>query len=459
MLRGDVLIVEILFPGKTYLVGTKIQKQQDMYQPKLETLPLEELRRLQDSRLANTLRRMYDRVPFYRSTFDEQGIHPEDIKGVADLHKLPFTRKEDLRNNYPYGMFATPMSEIRRIHASSGTTGKPTVVGYTQNDLDIFDEVVARSLVCAGARPGMKLHNAYGYGLFTGGLGMHGGATRLGMAVIPVSGGMTDRQLTILQDFGPEVICCTPSYAQTLAEACSERGIDTNDLNVKYAILGAEPWTETIRHQVERGLNITATNIYGLSEIIGPGVSQEDFEEKGTGSYVWEDHFFPEVVDRDTGEPLPYGEEGVLVFTTITKEAFPLLRYWTNDICSISYDPNAKRTHIKMSAIKGRADDMLIIRGVNLFYTQVEEVIEQFDFLLPNYQLLVRRAGTLDEVTVRVEVTSGVNDEDQDLRDRLVQKIKNTIGISMQVVLEKFGSIPRSAGGKLGRVVDERDLN
>ncbi|PHN03239.1 phenylacetate--CoA ligase family protein [Flavilitoribacter nigricans] len=429
-----------------------------MYQPKIETFPLEELRRLQDNRLAATMHRMYEKIPFYRQLFESKGIHPNDIRGVADLHRLPFTRKTDLRDNYPFAMFAEPMSEVRRIHASSGTTGKPTVVGYTQNDLDIFDDVVARSLVCAGARPGMKLHNAYGYGLFTGGLGMHGGATKLGMAVIPVSGGMTDRQLTILQDFGPEVICCTPSYAQTLAEECAQRGIDPKALAVQYAVLGAEPWTETIRRQVESGLNVTATNIYGLSEIIGPGVSQEDFEEKGTGSYVWEDHFFPEVVDRNTGEPLPYGEEGVLVFTTITKEAFPLLRYWTNDICSINYDANAKRTHIKMSPIRGRADDMLIIRGVNLFYTQVEEVIEQLDYLQPNYQLVVRRERTMDEVTVRVEVAEGVNKEDARLKNLLAGKIKNTIGISMEVILESFGAIPRSAGGKLSRVVDERKL-
>jgi phenylacetate-CoA ligase len=331
------------------------------------------------------------------------------------------------------------------------------VVGYTHNDLEVFDEVVARSLVCAGAKPGMKLHNAYGYGLFTGGLGMHGGATKLGMAVIPISGGMTDRQLTILQDFTPEVICCTPSYAQTLAEECKKRGIDTEKLAVKYAVLGAEPWTEAIRKQVEEGLNVTATNIYGLSEIMGPGVSQEDFEEKGTGSYIWEDHFFPEVVDRDTGKPLPYGEEGVLVFTTITKEAFPLLRYWTNDICSIYYDEKAKRTHIKMSPIKGRADDMLIIRGVNLFYTQVEEVIEQFDFLVPNYQLIVTREGTLDNVLVRCEVAEGVNINDPKFVNLLSQKIKNTIGLSMKIQLESIGSIPRSQGGKLSRIVDRRN--
>jgi len=297
----------------------------DMYDEKIEKLPLEELRKLQDSRFIQLVARLYKTVPFYKNQFDQNGIHPSDIKGIQDIHLLPFTRKTDLRDSYPYGMFARPMSDISRIHASSGTTGKPTVVGYTQNDLAVFDEVVARSLFCAGARPGMKLHNAYGYGLFTGGLGMHGGASKLGMAVIPVSGGMTERQLTILQDFKSEVICCTPSYAQTLSEEFAKRGIDTQELAVKYAVLGAEPWTAAIRNQVEAGLNVHATNIYGLSEIMGPGVSQEDFEEKGTGSYIWEDHFFPEIVDRDTGKPLPYGEEGVLVFTTLTKEAFPLV--------------------------------------------------------------------------------------------------------------------------------------
>ncbi|MEO0899774.1 MAG: AMP-binding protein, partial [Bacteroidota bacterium] len=266
-----------------------------MYNQKIESMELSNLRALQDERLSAMLMRLYDKVPFYRKKFDEIGIHPHDIKGVEDLHKLPFTYKNDLRDHYPYGLFAEPMDQVRRIHASSGTTGKPTVVGYTQNDLEVFDEVVARSLYCAGARPGMKLHNAYGYGLFTGGLGMHGGATKLGMAVIPVSGGMTERQITILKDFKPEVMCCTPSYAQTLSEEFLKRGMKTDELEVKYAILGAEPWTETIRKQVEAGLNVQATNIYGLSEIIGPGVSQEDVEERGSGSYIWEDHFFPEV--------------------------------------------------------------------------------------------------------------------------------------------------------------------
>ncbi|MEQ8364303.1 MAG: phenylacetate--CoA ligase [Cyclobacteriaceae bacterium] len=427
-----------------------------MFNPKIESLPLEQLRELQNARLSSLVDRVYQFVPFYKQSFDNAGIQPGDIKTVEDLPKLSFTRKSDLRDNYPFGMFATGMDEIRRIHASSGTTGKSTVVGYTQNDLDIFDEVVARSLVAAGARPGMKLHNAYGYGLFTGGLGMHGGATRLGMAVIPISGGMTERQLTVLQDFQPEVICCTPSYAQTLSEAFASRGIDTKDLAVKFAILGAEPWTEAIREQVEKGLNVTATNIYGLSEIIGPGVSQEDHEEKGTGSYIWEDHFYPEVVDKNTGDPLPNGEEGVLVLTTLTKEAFPVIRYWTNDICSIRYDPNGKRTHIKMSPIKGRSDDMLIIRGVNLFHTQVEEVIENMDYLLPNYQLVVSREKSMDEVLVRVEVKKGVDPSDPALSEQFRDKIKDTIGISMKIELLQKGEIPMSEGGKLSRIVDKR---
>lgn len=427
-----------------------------MYNKRMEKLPLEELRALQNARLSSLVKRVYANVPFYKKQFENKGIHPDDIKTVEDLHKLPFTKKSDLRNNYPYEMFAVPMEEVRRIHASSGTTGKPTVVGYTYRDLEIFDEVVARSLVCAGAKPGMKLHNAYGYGLFTGGLGMHGGATKLGMAVIPVSGGMTERQLTILQDFKPDVICCTPSYAQTLAEQFAKRGIDTKDLTVKYAILGAEPWTEAIRDQVEAGLNVTATNIYGLSEIIGPGVSQEDYEEKGTGSYIWEDHFFPEVVDKDTGKPLAYGEEGVLVFTCLTKEAFPILRYWTNDICSIYYDSSAKRTHIKMSSIKGRSDDMLIIRGVNLFHTQIEDLIHKIKELSPNYRLIVERERTMDTVKVEVEKTSQSQVADEALSKLLISSIKDNIGLTMAVEIKEPNTIPRSQGGKLNRILDNR---
>ena len=435
------------------------------YNQAIETLPHPKLRQLQNERLTQLVERLYFTVPFYKDQFQKIGLRPADIKGVQDLHKIPFTLKTDLRDNYPFRLFATPMNQVVRIHASSGTTGKPTVVGYSRQDLEIFDEVVARSLICAGARQGMKLHNAYGYGLFTGGLGMHGGATRLGMAVIPVSGGMTDRQLMIIQDFKPEVICCTPSYAQTLGEEMKKRGITHDDINLKYAILGAEPWTEAIRTQVEKSLNVNATNIYGLSEIIGPGVSQEDFEEKGTGSYIWEDHFYPEVVDRDTGEPLPHGKEGVLVFTTLTKQAMPLLRYWTNDICSIYYDKNAKRTHIKMSPIIGRADDMMIIRGVNLFHTQVEVLLEDFDHLTPNYHLIVSRENTMDEVKLEVEITEELsrnlndfskNDLIKQLTSALKQKIKNNIGLSMDVHLRKYGEIPRSVGGKLSRIKDLR---
>lgn len=443
-----------------------------MFNEAVETLPLDKMRELQNVRLRKLVQYVYEKLPFYRKAFDEKGIVPDDIRTVEDLHRLPFTYKEDLRDHYPFGLFAVPENQIRRIHASSGTTGKPTVVGYTQRDLEVFAEVNARSLAAAGARPGMKLQNAYGYGLFTGGLGLHAGAERLGMAVIPVSGGMTDRQLLLLQDFHPEVICCTPSYAQTLAEEMQRRGIATEKLALRYAVLGAEPWTETIREQVERGLGVQATNIYGLSEIIGPGVSQEPLEERGAGSHVWEDHFFPEVVDPATGEPLPEGKEGVLVFTTLTKEAMPLIRYWTNDICSLYYDRDSKRSHIKMSPIRGRADDMLIIRGVNLFHTQVEAVIHEVPHLEPYYQLIVSREGTMDEVEVKVEV-----DEDflrevgyQDILDdrlldneRLVQlqeqlrrKLKENIGLSFNVSLKAPHSIPRSEGGKLKRIVDLR---
>lgn len=444
-----------------------------MFNATIETLALPKLRKLQSERLQHLVNYVYERVPFYKKSFDEKGISPNDIKGIEDLSKLPFTYKTDLRDHYPFGLFAVPEKELRRIHCSSGTTGKPTVVGYTANDLATFAEVNARSLVAAGARTRMKLQNAYGYGLFTGGLGLHAGAEKLGMAVVPVSGGMTDRQLLLLQDFQPEVICCTPSYAQTLAEEIEKRGIPKDQLNLQYAILGAEPWTETIRQQVEAGLNVSATNIYGLSEIIGPGVSQEAVEEKGTGSHVWEDHFFPEVVDPETGEPLPEGKDGVLVFTTLTKEAFPVIRYWTNDICSLNYDENSQRTHIKMSPIKGRSDDMLIIRGVNLFHTQIEELIQEFENLEPYYQVVVSREKTMDDVEVKVEVANSVlrtmgvstitpeiiaeKDALQRLQGDLQQKIKNNIGLSMKVSLQAYGQIPRSQGGKLSRIVDLRE--
>ena len=417
----------------------------------IENLPISKLRELQNKRLEALLSRLDKNVPFYNSRFKK--IDLTQIKSVDDLHKLPFTKKDDLRDNYPFGLFAVPQNDVNRIHCSSGTTGKPTVVGYTKGDIDIFTEVVARSLVAAGARPGMKLHNAYGYGLFTGGLGLHYGAEKLGMAVVPVSGGMTDRQIMLLEDFSPEVISCTPSYALTLAEEISKTGAE---INLKYAVLGAEPWTDALRVEVEKGLGVKATNIYGLSEIIGPGVSQEDFEEQN-GSHIWEDHFFPEVVDRDTGEPLPEGQDGVLVFTTLTKEGMPLLRYWTNDITHLFYDGQSKRTHIKMGPIKGRADDMLIIRGVNLFHTQVEEVLKEFPNLSTHYQLVVSRRNNLDEIEVRIELAEGLYREieysdDHELVQRLQfelkAKIKNNIGLSMMVTIMDLEEVPRSSGGE-----------
>lgn len=439
-----------------------------MFNPEIESLPIDKLRALQNERLSEMLNRIYRKVPFYKTQFDEAGIKPSDIRGVEDLFKLPFTKKSDLRDNYPFGMFSEPMDAINRIHASSGTTGQPTVVGYTKKDLGIFAEVCARSLYAAGARKGMKLHNAYGYGLFTGGLGMHYGGELLGLAVIPVSGGMTERQIRLLVDFRSEVICCTPSYAQTLAGEFRKRGISPGDSALKFAVLGAEPWTEMIRNEVEEGLGVVATNIYGLSEIIGPGVSQEDYEEKN-GSYVWEDHFFPEIVDPDNGEPMPEGKDGVLVFTTLTKEGMPLLRYWTNDICHLFYDRSGKRTHVKMSAIKGRADDMLIIRGVNLFPTQVEEVIGDMEELAGHYQVIVTRDKVLDEVEVKVELTKPLYQKSEFrfqpdkseavkfLEQKLASKIKGNTGISMVVNIVPHEGVPRSAGGKLSRVVDKRN--
>src|SRR5690554_5744458 len=445
-----------------------------MYNKEIESLPLVKLRKLQSERLVNLVNRVYKTVPFYKNLFDSSGIDVSSIKSIDDLYKLPFTKKTDLRDQYPFGFLTVPESQLARIHCSSGTTGKPTVVAYTKNDIDVFSEVVARSLVAGGAKPGMKMHNSYGYGLFTGGIGIHYGAENLGMTVVPVSVGMTDRQITLLQDFQSEVICCTPSYAQTIAFELEKRNLKISDLNLKYVILGAEPWTEAIRKDIETSLGVKATNIYGLSEVIGPGVSQEAWDEQGTGSYVWEDHFYPEIVDKDTGEPLPYGEEGVLVFTTLSKEAMPFLRYWTNDICSLSYDHSTSRTHIKMGQLKGRADDMLIIRGVNLFHTQIEEIIKEYKELAPNYQLIVTKNGLTDQVEVKVETNSdfqiklGLENgfkEDEVLRNsalasmsnQLKKNIKDKVGLSIKVTLNCYGAIPKSEGGKLNRIIDLRN--
>ncbi|MDI3340469.1 MAG: phenylacetate--CoA ligase [Sphaerobacter sp.] len=445
-----------------------------MFQPDLETLPRAELRQLQAERLRGIVAYTYEHVPFYREAFDAAGVRPADIRSVDDLPRLPFTRKSDLREHYPFGLLAVPRDRLVRIHASSGTTGKPTVVAYTQRDIDLFAEVVARSLAAAGARPGMILHNAYGYGLFTGGLGLHFGGERLGMTVVPVSGGVTERQLTLILDFKPDMIAATPSYAQTLAGEFAKRGVDPEAISLRYGILGAEPWTETIREHVERGLGLTATNIYGLSEVIGPGVSQECVEERA-GSHIWEDHFLAEVVDPATGEPLPDGAVGELVFTTLTKEAMPLIRYRTGDLTYITHEPcGCGRTHVRMGPIRGRTDDMLVVRGLNLYPTQIEEILRDIPDVVPHYQLVVSRDAGLDEVEVKVEVTDAlfravgqevlsaeVLEADQRLRalrESIGRKIRDTIGLRVTVSLMAPGSVPRSEGGKLRRVIDTRAL-
>jgi phenylacetate-CoA ligase len=416
-----------------------------IFEPEHETMPPERLRALQSERLRDVVARVRERVPFYRERL--AGVAVESLE---DLPTLPFTRKTDLRDHYPFGLFAASMRDVVRVHASSGTTGKPTVVGYTAADVDVFACVNARCLAMAGGGPEMILHNAYGYGLFTGGLGLHYGGERLGMAVVPVSGGMTERQVLLIQDLRPDLICCTPSYALTLAQEFAARGVPPEEISLRFACLGAEPWTEAVRAEVDAGLGIRSTNIYGLSEVIGPGVSNECLEER-SGSHVNEDHFYPEIVHPDSGEPVADGEEGVLVFTTLTKEALPLIRYWTGDICSLSSEPcSCGRTLRRMSLIKGRTDDMLIIRGVNIYPSQIEEVISRVPGLTTNYRLVVTRGGTLDELTVEVEGTG---------HDReLARLVKETTGCTVAVNVVPPGSVPRSEGGKLQRVHDLRRL-
>jgi phenylacetate-CoA ligase len=437
-------------------------------EPEFETMAREQLRALQLERLRTLLARVKERVPFYREWL--KGIEPEAIGSLDDLRRLPFTRKDDLRETYPFGLLAVPREQVVRIHASSGTTGKLTVVAYTAEDVELFARVNARSLAMAGAEPGMVLHNAYGYGLFTGGLGLHYGGERLGLAVVPVSGGLTERQLMLITDLKPDVIACTPSYALTLAQEFRERRIAPDDISLRLAVLGAEPWTEAMRREIDAGLGVQATNIFGLSEVIGPGVSCECVEARA-GSHVNEDHFLPEVVDPDTGEPLPDGEEGVLVFTTLTKEALPLVRYWTGDVTSLDSEPcPCGRTLVRMDRIKGRADDMLIIRGVNVYPTQVEAALLELPELTPNYRIVVSRERTLDEADVEVEVSeaflrdSGSEslEEERDyvraLRSRAEQRLRESIGCTLAVRLKAPGTVPRSEGGKLQRVVDRRSL-
>lgn len=420
------------------------------------------LRDLQGERLRATVRRAYDHVPFYRKKFDEAGLNPDHIRTIEDISKVPFTTKEDLRDNYPFNLFAVPLEEVVRIHASSGTTGKQTVVGYTRNDIDTWSEVMARTLGAGGTTKGDIVQNAYGYGLFTGGLGAHYGAERIGASVVPISGGNTKRQLQIMEDFGSTVLCCTPSYALFLGEAAAEQGIDTSKLPLKVGFFGAEPWTDSMRREIEAKLAIDALDIYGLSEVIGPGVSYECMEK--TGLHVNEDHFYPEIIDPATGESLPDGSKGELVFTCITKEALPLLRYRTRDITFLYEQPcQCGRVFRRMNRVLGRTDDMLIIRGVNVFPSQIETVLVDIEGTEPHYLIVVdREAGRMDEMEVWVEVSpSMVSDEVKKLEaleKTIVKELEAALSVSLRVRLVEPKTIARSEG-KAKRVVDRRDLN
>jgi len=424
-----------------------------------ETMPREDLERLQLRRLQATVERCYYTVGFYRGAMDELGVKPQHIKSLQDLRHLPFTKKEHLRENYPFGMFAVPTEQVVRVHASSGTTGKPTVVGYTARDIRMWAQVMARSLAAAGLRPGDRLHNAYGYGLFTGGLGLHYGGEELGLMVTPMSGGQTQKQIMLIKDFEPTGLSCTPSYALNLAEEAEAMGVDIRKLPLRVGIHGAEPWTEEMRYELESRLGIDAIDIYGLSEVIGPGVGIECINAKD-GLHIWEDHFLVECVDRDTGMPLPYGEEGEIVFSSLTKEAFPVLRYRTRDISSLNPAPcKCGRTHVRMKRVTGRTDDMLIIRGVNVFPSQVESVLMQTEILSPFYQIEVYREGALDTLVVNVEASPPLAEQGPEAMARVGAKatkdIKDFIGVSCRVVVKNVGEIPRSQG-KAVRVIDHR---
>ncbi len=404
------------------------------------------LRELQLARLKRSLKHAYDKVPHYRKKFDAAGVKPNDLKTLADLAKFPFTAKSDLRETYPFGMFAVPMDQVVRIHASSGTTGKPTVVGYTKKDIDTWSHLMARSIRAAGARPGDKVHVAYGYGLFTGGLGAHYGAERLGLATIPVSGGMTERQVQLIRDFKPDIIMVTPSYMLAVTDEMERQGFDPKKSSLRIGIFGAEPWTNELRKQIEKRTSLQAIDIYGLSEVMGPGVAQECIETKD-GLTIWEDHFYPEVVDPATGTVLPDGEKGELVFTALTKEALPIIRYRTRDLTRLL--PGTARSMRRMERITGRSDDMLIIRGVNLFPSQIEELILKRPELSPHYVLELTKQGPLDHLTVLVE------SENRDAAGKLQQDIKSYIGVSADVSIVAAGSIERSIG-KAKRVLDKR---
>jgi phenylacetate-CoA ligase len=414
---------------------------------------IEELRAVQLDRLRETLRRVYDNVPHYRRVFDEAGVG-SDIDSLEDLARFPFTGKEELRQNYPFGMFAVPREQVNRIHASSGTTGKPTVVGYTSADLDTWSEVMARSIRVAGGRPGDVVHIAYGYGLFTGGLGAHYGAERLGCTVVPVSGGMTPRQVQLIVDFEPRVIMVTPSYFLAILDEMDNQRVDPRSTSLEIGIFGAEPWTDEMRHEVERRSGIEAVDIYGLSEVMGPGVSQEAVETKD-GLHVWEDHFYPEVVDPVTHEVLPDGEEGELVFTSLTKQAMPVIRYRTRDLTRL-LPGTAHPSFRRMQKVTGRTDDMMIVRGVNVFPTQVEERILEIEGLTPHYLCVLTRPGKLDELTVQVEAHESVASTERDaLGDQLVERVKTTIGTTIRVEVLAPHALERSLG-KAKRISDRR---
>lgn len=430
------------------------------FQKEYECMPREEIKKLQSERLVWQVKRMYERVELFRKRMDEKGLKPEDIKGVDDLHKLPFSYKQDLRDYYPYGLFAEPLKNIVRVHASSGTTGKQIVVGYTKHDLEMWNDCMARQLAAAGATDEDVVQVSYGYGLFTGGLGAHGGAERIGATVVPTSSGNTARQIQTMADFGSTVLCCTPSYAMYLAEAIAEAGLK-DEIKLKAGIFGAEPWTEDMRHAIESSLGIKAYDVYGLSEIMGPGVSYECSCQKGM--HVNEDMFIPEIIDPETGEVLPEGESGELVFTTITKEGFPVIRYRTRDICSLNYEQcECGRTFVRMNKPTGRSDDMMIIRGVNVFPSQIEEVLLRIGGgITPNYQIIVGRENNTDTLDINVEMSEELFADDiksiEKVERKIVSDLRSVLGIGAKVHLVNPKSIERSEG-KAKRVIDKRNL-
>ncbi|MGY1454005.1 phenylacetate--CoA ligase PaaK [Streptomyces sp. SS8] len=420
-----------------------------------ERMDREELRALQLDRLRSTLRHAYDNVEHYRRAFETAGVTPEDCRSLADLARFPFTTKADLRDTYPYGMFAVPMSEVRRLHASSGTTGRPTVVGYTEEDLEVWADVVARSIRAAGGRPGHKVHIAYGYGLFTGGLGAHYGAERAGCTVIPASGGMTARQVRLILDLRPEIIMVTPSYMLALLDEFERQGVDPRDSSLEVGIFGAEPWTEGMRREIEERAGLHAVDIYGLSEVMGPGVAQECVETKD-GLHIWEDHFYPEVVDPFTGEVLPDGEEGELVFTSLTKQALPVVRYRTRDLTRL-LPGTARPAFRRMEKVTGRCDDMIILRGVNVFPTQIEEILLRVPGVAPHFQIRLTRRGRMDHMTVRVEARPDAGPERRAAAAAAVaQGVKDGVGITVDVDVVDPETLERSVG-KIRRVVDARE--